>query len=69
MRTLAVADVYEALTSDRPYRPARSSDEALEIMRGEVPGRLDGEAFSALEGLLLGAAAGASGMPAAQWLA
>ena len=69
MRMLAVGDVYEALTSDRPYRPARSSDEALEIMRADVPGRLDGEAFSALEGLLMGAAAGASGMSAAQWLA
>ena len=69
MRMLAVADVYEALTSDRPYRPARSSDEALEIMRAEVPGQLDGEVFSALEGLLLGAAAGVSGMSPAQWLA
>jgi HD-GYP domain-containing protein (c-di-GMP phosphodiesterase class II) len=52
MRLLAVADVYEALTSDRPYRPARSSDEALAIVRAEVPERLDREAFSALERLL-----------------
>ena len=29
MRILAVADVYEALTSPRPYRPAMSSAEAL----------------------------------------
>jgi HD-GYP domain-containing protein (c-di-GMP phosphodiesterase class II) len=49
MRMLAVADVYEALTSDRPYRPAYSPDQALEIMRANVPARIDPEAFSALE--------------------
>ena len=52
MRLLAVADVYEALTSDRPYRRALRSDDALALMRGDVPDRLDREAFSALEGLL-----------------
>ena len=52
MRLLAVADVYEALTSDRPYRPALSSDEALRTMRPDVPDRLDGDAFTALERLL-----------------
>jgi HD-GYP domain-containing protein (c-di-GMP phosphodiesterase class II) len=49
MRVLAVADVYEALTSERPYRPAHRSADALKIMRPEVPRRLDGEAFAALE--------------------
>ena len=52
MRMLAVADVYEALTSQRPYRPAMSSLEALAVMRADVPERLDGEAFAALERLL-----------------
>jgi HD-GYP domain-containing protein (c-di-GMP phosphodiesterase class II) len=52
MRVLAVADVYEALTSDRPYRAALRSNEALEVIRAEVPARLDGEAFSVLAGLL-----------------
>jgi HD-GYP domain-containing protein (c-di-GMP phosphodiesterase class II) len=52
MRVLAVADVYEALTSERPYRPARSSAEALEVMRPEVPSRLDRDAYSALEAVL-----------------
>ena len=60
MRILAVADVYEALTSERPYRPARTSDQALEIMRADVPARLDAEAFSALEDLLAGASPGAA---------
>ncbi len=52
MRLLAVADVYEALTSDRPYRPALTSDDALALMRADVPARLDGEAFAGLERLL-----------------
>ena len=52
MRVLAVADVYEALTSDRPYRPAYPPRDALELMRPDVPGRLDGEAFAALESLV-----------------
>ncbi len=57
MRLLAIADVYEALTSDRPYRGALSSDEALVIMRAEVPARLDREAFTSLERLLAGGGA------------
>jgi putative nucleotidyltransferase with HDIG domain len=52
MRLLAVADVYEALTSDRPYRAALSSDDALAVIRADVPARLDGEVFRALERLL-----------------
>jgi HD-GYP domain-containing protein (c-di-GMP phosphodiesterase class II) len=52
MRLLAVADVYEALTSARPYRHAMSSGDALAVVRSEVPYRLDPEAYSALEQLL-----------------
>ena len=52
MRVLAVADVYEALTADRPYRQALPEDEALEIMRGEVPRRLDADAYAALEAVI-----------------
>ena len=52
MRVLAIADVYEALTSDRPYRRALSTAEALAVMRNDVPGRLDGEGFATLERLL-----------------
>jgi putative nucleotidyltransferase with HDIG domain len=54
MRVLAVADVYEALTSARPYRRAMTSDEALAVMRPDVPTRLDEDVFAALEGLLEG---------------
>ena len=49
VRVLAVADVYEALTADRPYRGPMPVEKALDIVSWEVPGRLDRAAFSALE--------------------
>jgi putative nucleotidyltransferase with HDIG domain len=67
MRVLAVADVYEALISDRPYRPAYPWHEALELMRSDVPQRLDPRAFAALEALLgqrtIGGASELTGTP------
>jgi putative nucleotidyltransferase with HDIG domain len=54
MRVLAVADVYEALISERPYRPAHSPERALEKIRADVPLRLDADAFEALLALLDG---------------
>jgi putative nucleotidyltransferase with HDIG domain len=52
MRVLAVADAYDALISERPYRPAHTSERALEMIRADVPSRLDPEAFEALLALL-----------------
>ena len=52
MRALAVADVYEALTSARPYRPARTPELALELIRSDTPHRLDADAVTALERIL-----------------
>jgi HD-GYP domain-containing protein (c-di-GMP phosphodiesterase class II) len=49
MRVLAVADVYEALTSKRPYRAALADEDALDLIRLDVPARLDPDAFRALE--------------------
>jgi putative nucleotidyltransferase with HDIG domain len=49
MRVLAVADVYEALTAERPYRDALTEADALDLMRLDVPARLDPDAFRALE--------------------
>jgi HD-GYP domain-containing protein (c-di-GMP phosphodiesterase class II) len=63
MRVLAVADVYEALTAHRPYRPAYSAEQALAVVRREVPQRLDRDVFAALEVLL--ADRGGSGDPVA----
>jgi putative nucleotidyltransferase with HDIG domain len=51
-RILAVADVAEALSSERPYREALSTDEVLRIMRRDAGTALDPEAFAALEALL-----------------
>jgi HD-GYP domain-containing protein (c-di-GMP phosphodiesterase class II) len=49
MRVLAIADVYEALTAERPYRRALTEEEALDIIRRDVPRRLDGDAYDVLE--------------------
>jgi putative nucleotidyltransferase with HDIG domain len=54
MRVLAMADVYEALTADRPYRPPLAPEEALAIIDRDVPHRLDLEVRSALEVHLAG---------------
>jgi len=51
-RILAVADVAEALSADRPYRPALGPDDVLGIMRREANRALDGDAFAALEQVL-----------------
>jgi putative nucleotidyltransferase with HDIG domain len=51
-RILAVADVAEALSADRPYRPALGPDEVLRIMRSEADRALDPEAFGALQQVL-----------------
>ncbi|HWK28103.1 MAG TPA: HD domain-containing phosphohydrolase [Solirubrobacter sp.] len=51
-RVLAAADVYDALTSARPYRGALSADQAAKIVREEArAGRLDGEAADAVLGV------------------
>ena len=47
-RILAVADVYDALSAERPYRPRIPQDEALDIMRLEVGDGLCPDAFRAL---------------------
>jgi len=52
MRVLAVADVYEALIAERPYRPAYAPEIALEMIGADVPHRLDADAFAALKTLL-----------------
>jgi cyclic di-GMP phosphodiesterase len=40
-RIVAVADTYDVLTSDRPYRAARSEQEAREIIQAEAGSHLD----------------------------
>lgn len=47
-RIVAVADTYDALTSNRPYRRACSQDEARRVLREESGERLDPKAVRAL---------------------
>ena len=49
MRILAVADIYEALTAQRPYRDALPVEQALAIIDRDVPHRLDADVRRALE--------------------
>ena len=49
MRVLAVADIYEALTAQRPYRDPLSVGAALAIIDRDVPERLDADVRRALE--------------------
>ena len=52
-RILQTMDIYDSLTTDRPYRKALSQEKALEIMSEETRrGWWDAELVSALEGLL-----------------
>jgi HD-GYP domain-containing protein (c-di-GMP phosphodiesterase class II) len=54
-RLLAVADIFEALTADRPYRAALDEAEALALMFRDVGPKLCPAAFGALEARLVGA--------------
>src|SRR5437762_12642022 len=40
-RILAICEAYDALTTDRPFRPARSHQEALRIMTSELVFKFD----------------------------
>jgi putative nucleotidyltransferase with HDIG domain len=51
-RVLALADVFDALTTDRPYRPAFSPDEALRMMREDCGKAFDPALFPVFEQLV-----------------
>ena len=53
-RALAVADVYEALTADRPYRAGLPREEALAIVRRQSGSALCPESVEALAGAARG---------------
>ncbi len=48
-RIVSVADVFDALTADRPYRAAMPLDKALGIMRADLETAFDPTCFAALE--------------------
>jgi len=51
-RILAVADAFDALTSDRPYRRAFAVQEALRIMKNDERGRYDQVILEVLESIV-----------------
>lgn len=51
-RILAVADMYEALVADRPYRAGMTPDAALRILRTDLGKKLCADAVGGLEALL-----------------
>ena len=48
-RITAVADIFDALTSERPYKPAWSNKEALAFIKRMAKDKLDKDCVSALE--------------------
>lgn len=50
-RIVAVADVYEALTADRPYRAAWTPERAMAVMRASAGDHLAADVVEALTGL------------------
>jgi HD-GYP domain-containing protein (c-di-GMP phosphodiesterase class II) len=50
-RIITLCDVFDALTSDRPYREAMPIDRALAVMKADVGTAFDGDGFAALEEL------------------
>ncbi|HEY8490133.1 MAG TPA: HD domain-containing phosphohydrolase [Dehalococcoidia bacterium] len=51
-RIVAAADVYEALTADRPYRPAMPRDQALLVVEGLAGAQLDPVVVEALKAVV-----------------
>jgi PAS domain S-box-containing protein/putative nucleotidyltransferase with HDIG domain len=51
-RIFAVADVYDALTSDRPYRPAWTKEQALEYIREQTGKHFDPQVTAAFLSLI-----------------
>ncbi|UCF37025.1 MAG: HD domain-containing protein [Acidobacteriota bacterium] len=53
-RIMVVADVFDALTTDRPYRPAMARSDAVKILLKMVAdGKIDHEAVAALKGVII----------------
>jgi HD-GYP domain-containing protein (c-di-GMP phosphodiesterase class II) len=51
-RIVAVADVWDALTSARPYRPALSRDEAVAILHAEAGRTLEADTVATFVALV-----------------
>ena len=53
-RIITLADFYDALVADRPYRKAMPQAEALTVIESEVGKAVDGDCFAALRELVAG---------------
>ncbi|MGB5723056.1 MAG: HD-GYP domain-containing protein [Parasphingorhabdus sp.] len=53
-RIITVADIYDALTTDRPYRTAMSSERAMAILQSDVGVAVDQRCFEALQTVVAG---------------
>ncbi len=51
-RIMCIADVFDALTSERPYRPAYSPRQAIAIMTADSGGAFDPALFDAFRGMM-----------------
>lgn len=52
-RIITVADIFDALTAERPYRPAMPAEKALSIMDEMIGTQIDEECYAALKRALL----------------
>ena len=48
-RIVTTADIFDALTADRPYRPAMPASQAFAIMTGDLGTAIDADCFAALQ--------------------
>ena len=56
-RLLAVADQYEAMTAERPYRQPMPQDKVMGILSDEVGRGIDADAYAALSAYVEGQSA------------
>jgi putative two-component system response regulator len=52
-RIVAVADAFDAITNDRPYRPARPVGVALNVLREQYDRHYEGRMVDVLEELVI----------------
>jgi HD-GYP domain-containing protein (c-di-GMP phosphodiesterase class II) len=53
-RIITLCDVFDALSSDRPYRAAMPVDRALALMNADLGTAFDAEGFEALKAVVSG---------------
>lgn len=54
-RIITVADIFDAISAERPYHPANSVEDTLAIMQGMQDTAIDSQCFNALKNVLLSA--------------